>query len=99
MRKLLSSTMAVLAVTTALAGAVQAQPFRPLPPLREEIRPVAPHPGWVWRPGYWNWYGSRYVWVGGLYVAPTGPGYYAGAHWVPGFWTPRGRWVPAHWVR
>jgi hypothetical protein len=95
MRKLLSSTFAALAVTASLAGAVQAQPFRPVPPLRVEVRPAVPHPGWLWRPGYWNWYGGRYAWVGGVYVAP-GAGY---GHWVPGFWTPRGRWVPAHWVR
>jgi hypothetical protein len=97
MRKLLSTTLAALTVSVSLAGAVQAQPYRPIPPLRQEVMPRPPHRGWVWRPGYWNWAGGRYVWVGGLYIAPVpGPGY---GRWVPAHWGPRGRWIPAHWRR
>jgi hypothetical protein len=101
MRKLLSTTAAALAVTVALGSALPAYAYPPPPALRYEVRPPLPHPGYVWRPGYWNWYGGRYVWVGGVYIAPGGPGYIGygpGAHWVPGHWGPRGRWIPAHWA-
>jgi hypothetical protein len=93
MRKLLLSTLAVLSLSAPLAGVAQAQWGHPPPPgLRYEATP-AWRPGFVWRPGYWNWAGGSYVWVGGAYV-PHAPGY---GHWVPGHWTPRG-WRPAHWV-
>jgi hypothetical protein len=65
------------------------------PAARVEVLPPRPHPGWVWRPGYWAWHG-RWVWVGGLYVHPP----HVGAAWVPGHWAhhPRGWvWVPGHW--
>jgi hypothetical protein len=65
------------------------------PPLRTEIVP-APRVGYVWAPGYWNWDGSRYVWVDGrylesqpgvVYVAPryepsNGRYAYYGERWV-----------------
>jgi hypothetical protein len=48
------------------------------PPLRAEVMPGA-REGYVWAPGYWNYDGTRYVWVdgrflpdqaGAVYVAP-----------------------------
>jgi hypothetical protein len=52
------------------------------PPAPEvEVVGVAPHPGWVWQPGYWNWEANRHVWVAGNWVAPR-PGY----HWEPHAW-------------
>lgn len=56
-----------------------------------------PHPGWVWRDGYHRWDGHRYIWVGGVWVAPPHPG----AVWVRGHWQqdPGGwYWVPGHWA-
>jgi hypothetical protein len=67
------------------------------PAIREEAVGVAPYPGYVWAPGYWNWAGGRYVWVSGRWVAPR-PGY----HWVPHHWvqTPGGwRLERGHWAR
>lgn len=34
------------------------------PPPRYEAVP-APHRGYIWSPGYWNWNGRRYVWAPG----------------------------------
>jgi hypothetical protein len=47
------------------------------PPLRYEVRPAIPGPGYAWVDGYWNWYGGRYVWVPGVWRRPP----YAGAYW------------------
>jgi hypothetical protein len=47
------------------------------PPLRYEVRPALPGPGYVWADGYWNWAGARYVWVPGAWRRPP----YAGAYW------------------
>ena len=63
-----------------------------------EAVPVAPVPGYVWRPGYWSWDGVRYVWVRGRYLAPP----YAGAIWIPGRWVVRDSgwvWFAGHWRR
>jgi hypothetical protein len=40
------------------------------PPLRYEVRPAMPGPGYVWVDGYWNWYGGRYVWRPGVWQRP-----------------------------
>ena len=45
----------------------------PPPPMRYEVVP-APRPGYVWAPGYWNWSGSQYVWIGGNWRRDR-PGY------------------------
>ncbi|HUB28772.1 MAG TPA: YXWGXW repeat-containing protein [Terracidiphilus sp.] len=61
-----------------------------------ETRPVRPHPGWVWQPGYHYWDGNRYVWRGGVWVQPPHPG----AVWVAHHWVHRhGGWVlvEGHW--
>lgn len=57
----------------------------PPPPPREEV--VVVRPGYVWAPGYWNWDGFQYVWIGGdwrpLRYRPgpwRGP-YWHGPHW------------------
>ncbi len=46
-----------------------------------EVIGVAPQPGYVWEPGFWNWEGGRHVWHGGRWEAPR-PGYY----WEPHRW-------------
>ena len=48
------------------------------PPLRYEVRPAMPGPGYAWVDGYWNWAGERYVWIPGVWRRPP----YAGAYWA-----------------
>ena len=48
------------------------------PPLRYEVRPAIPGPGYTWVDGYWNWAGGRYVWAPGVWRRPP----YAGAYWT-----------------
>jgi len=67
------------------------------PPPRVEVIGVAPHPGWVWERGYWNWVDGRHVWVGGHWVAPR-----RGYDWQPHVWVHerRGwRMREGYWVR
>ena len=52
------------------------------PPLRYEVRPVMPGPGYAWVDGYWSWNGRRYVWVPGVWRRPP----YAGAYWSHPHW-------------
>jgi len=72
----------------APAEVIVTTPMAPPAPIVEVI-PVAPFAGAIWIGGYWNWAGSRHVWVPGRYVAPR-PGH----RWEPH------RWAPApggHW--
>ncbi len=65
-------------------------------PPAPRIEPVVARPGQVWTPGYWQWDGSRYAWVGGAYVSAR-PGFVWVRHrWVQG---PRGGWhlEQGHW--
>ena len=56
------------------------------PPVAQaEIIGVAPHPGWIWQPGYYDWVGGRHVWVRGAWVEGR-----AGYHWVPHTWVREG---------
>ena len=97
MKKYLLSLVAGLALASSLnAGAQVFVRIGPPPRPVHEFVPVAPHPGWVWQPGYHRWDGGRYVWVPGAYAAPPRPG----VHWIPGHWrnTPRGYvWIEGHW--
>jgi hypothetical protein len=54
------------------------------PPLRAEVRAVAPGPGYEWVPGYYSYERGGYVWVSGRYMRPP---------------RARARWAPAHWER
>lgn len=74
---------------------------RPPPPRWERVPP--PRVGYVWAPGYWNWYGGRYVWVGGHWYASR-PGYvYRPPVWRPygsGWRIERETWYrDPHWHR
>lgn len=98
-RKLASLLFAAAAVAASLAGPVDAAhvyvQVAP-PPLRVEVRGVAPSPGHVWHEGYWRWNGRAHVWVAGAWVMPPHPGHV----WVSGHWksTPSGwTWVEGHW--
>jgi hypothetical protein len=60
------------------------------PPLRVEVRPVAPSPAHVWIGGHWVWRGSRHVWIAGDWARPPRSGYV----WVEPRWVPQaGQWV------
>ena len=64
------------------------------PAPRYEVVPVVPS-GYVWVPGYWDWNGHGYRWVGGHRVRAQ-----RGAAWVPHRWVEdRGRWrmERGHW--
>jgi WXXGXW repeat (2 copies) len=47
----------------------------PPPPPGVVVAPVgvAPGPGYVWVPGYWDWVDGRWVWVDGRWVLPPRP--------------------------
>ena len=67
------------------------------PEPRVEVVGVAPTPGYVWFPGYWNWNGGAHVWVGGHWGAGR-----SGYNWAPHAWVRSGggwRMAPGHWVR
>ena len=85
----------------------------PMPPIREEIIPVAPSPRHHWVRGHWAWRG-RWEWIPGHYyegvvaevpaevveVVPATPG--AGFIWIKGHHVWEGnRWVwhRGEWVR
>jgi hypothetical protein len=67
-------------------------PPKPEPPPRPPAREVR----LVWTPGYWQWDGRGYVWVGGSWqLAPQ-----AGSTWVPDRWELRGGFsvfIPGGW--
>jgi len=54
----------------------------PPPAARVEVYGYAPGPGFAWVNRYWNWRGSRYVWVPGSWQRPPRPR----ARWEPGRW-------------
>ena len=61
-----------------------------------EPPPAMPHPGYVWRPGYYRWNHKKYEWVHGAWVSPPR----GHTVWVPGHWAqePRGYyWINGHW--
>ena len=47
------------------------------PPLRYEVRPAMPGPGYAWVDGYWGHDGRQYQWVAGRWDRPP----YEGAVW------------------
>ncbi len=66
------------------------------PAVRIETRTAAPGPGYVWSTGHWRWTGTRYVWIGGSWIARPTPT----AVWVEGHWIPRpggSVWIEGHW--
>lgn len=87
----LSSTVANAGITFEGDIEVHERP----PVVREEVRPVAPHPNWVWTPGYW-YHREGWQWHAGEWVEPP----HDRAVWVPGHYNehPGGfTWVPGHW--
>ena len=95
----------LLAATVSLAGCahgpppdrVQAVAAVAPPPARHEAAGRAPHPGYVWVAGYWNWVNDRHIWALGYWaVPPNGFRSWDAAHWVrdqrQGWILVRGRW-------
>lgn len=65
------------------------------PPRLRAERAKVPGPGYLWMPGYWNWTGSRHVWVRGAFLKER-PGF----EFVQPRWIERnGMWYlePARW--
>ena len=56
------------------------------PPIPVYVQPLCPAPGYLWTPGYWDYDGSDYYWVPGVWVAPPRIGFL----WTPGYWGFRG---------
>ena len=66
------------------------------PPPRMEVVPVAPV-GYVWAPGYWDFFRGQYVWRRGHFQQGR-PGY----RWTPETWERRGdvhHFNEGHWDR
>lgn len=62
------------------------------PPLRAEVIGYRPGLGYTWIPGYWDWRGSSYFWVGGRWSLPP----YRHAYWVAPRWEQH-RYYRGHW--
>jgi hypothetical protein len=68
----------------------------PPPPPRYEAVPVVPA-GYVWAPGYWEWFHGTHVWRRGHLVEER-----RGYAWAPDHWEARGsvhHFEPGHWER
>jgi hypothetical protein len=65
------------AIAIPAFGQISVSIGTPPPPVRYEVRPAMPSPGYVWVDGYWGANGGRYVWVPGVWRRPP----YAGAYW------------------
>ena len=68
----------------------------PPPPVRYEAVPVAPE-GYIWAPGYWEFFHEQYVWRRGHFVEGR-PGY----RWIPENWEHRDgghHFNEGHWDR
>ena len=88
------------AAALALSGCVATYADYPQAPapLNERV-PAPPHSEMAqsWRPGYYDWNGSRYAWTPGRWVAAAGHG----TLWQDGYWRQTGTssyaWVPPGW--
>jgi hypothetical protein len=79
------------------AGGWFGGPVRIAPPLPRMVVVPAPPPGWIWSAGYWNWSGSAYVWIDGVWLRER-PGFgFVPAHWehFPAGW----HFISGGWVR
>lgn len=83
--------MSLAATHVNLGIAVGSPP--PPPPPDAVVTPVgvAPVPGYVWVPGYWDWVGGTWVWVQGRWVLPPS-GHHVWVSPVLEFRLHRGHW-------
>ena len=68
------------------------------PPPKPEAPPPPPVRVAVWVPGFWQWSGATWVWVGGSYQLRPDPR----TRWHAAEWQPRGSvhvLIPGRWVR
>lgn len=68
------------------------------PPPKPEAPPPPPVRVAVWVPGFWQWSGSTWVWIGGSYQLRPDPR----TRWRAAEWQPRGSvhvLIPGGWVR
>jgi len=89
-----TAIVAVTALTLYSCAGGMVVTARPEPPVY--VRPVPPHPGWVWVDGDWYWRGGRYVYRQGYWAEPRG------RVWIGGGWEHRGHgyyWRRGHWGR
>ncbi len=67
------------------------------PPMRLEVAPAAPGPGFIWIRGHWAWRRERWDWIGGRWDRVAQPG----STWIPGQWIARGNgwvWMEGHYA-
>ena len=77
----------------ATSTVVVQQPPPPAPPPQPEVMVAQPSPDAIWVPGYWDYNGAQYVWIGGFWtVPPPHHHYYIAAHWA----NRGGSWVYVH---
>ena len=103
MRRILLSLVAVSMLSLA-PGLAHAQVIVPgvrvtvaPPPVRAEVRPMAPSRNHIWIAGHWAWRHGGHVWMPGHWALPPGPGYrWVAARWVnqDGAWT----FYEGHWA-
>jgi hypothetical protein len=99
-RILMLLSVALCLVMSAAAHAQVVQGVRvgvAPPPMRAEVRPMAPSPRHVWIPGHWAWRNGAHLWIAGHYALPPAEGY----HWVHSRWVQEGGgWVyyEGHWA-
>ncbi|MBC7799691.1 MAG: YXWGXW repeat-containing protein [Gemmatimonadaceae bacterium] len=93
--------LAALSLLVLSACAIQPTPIRhpPVPPIPAEAVPPAPRASvpLIWQPGHYDWTGSDYVWIAGVWVPREGHG----TLWQDGYWRSTGAasvWVPGHWL-
>ena len=80
---LLAGTLYAAPVMASTHSYVQVGP----PVTIVEPPPAMPHPGYVWRPGYYRWNHKKYEWVHGAWVNPPR----GHAVWIPGHWAHEAR--------
>lgn len=91
----------ILAASTLAApafGQISIMIGTPPPPIRYEVAPPMPQPGYVWMPGYWAPVHGRYAWYSGRWANPP----YHGAAWNSPRWRHEGdgwRYYDGGWER
>jgi hypothetical protein len=91
-----AATGTAIPAAAQVYGGIYVQ-IAPPAPIYETV-PAAPGPGYYWVGGYWQWNGSRYVWLRGHYAYPP----YGGAVWHGGHWAHGAYgwyWRGGHWGR
>jgi hypothetical protein len=91
-RKMLVTLGAAVALAGCASGGYYARAPLPPPPPGAFVRVPAPGAGYVWRDGYYDWYGGRYRWVSSGWVRPPR----SGVVWVNPGWNGR-RWRGGRW--